>query len=124
MESPVHAGSAEAERFPIQQAKVGRPALRDETLRRDRLLDWLAAKIHHRVVLVVAEAGYGKTTLLADFSRRTRLRSTWYRLDEEDRDRSRSQLPRRGGTGARSGFAPTTAAMLRELGAGRSRSTR
>jgi len=29
---------------------------------------------------------YGKTTLLADFSQRTRLRTLWYRLDDEDRD--------------------------------------
>src|SRR4029078_7638284 len=53
--------------YPIQPAKVQRPPLRDETLARDRLLDWLAAKIHHRVILVLADAGYGKTTLLADF---------------------------------------------------------
>ena len=72
--------------FPIQAAKVQAPVLRDETLARDRLLDWLDAKIHHRLVLVIAEAGYGKTTLLADFTRRTRLRTIWYRLDETDRD--------------------------------------
>jgi ATP/maltotriose-dependent transcriptional regulator MalT/DNA-binding SARP family transcriptional activator len=72
--------------FPVQLSKVQRPVLRDETLARDRLLDWLSAKIHHRLVLVTAEAGYGKTTLLADFSRRTRLRVLWYRLDESDRD--------------------------------------
>jgi DNA-binding SARP family transcriptional activator len=72
--------------FPVQLSKVQAPPLREETLARDRLLDWLSAKIHDRVVLVTAEAGYGKTTLLADFSRRTRLRSFWYRLDRGDRD--------------------------------------
>src|SRR4051812_13240501 len=51
--------------FPVQLSKVQAPPLRDETLARERLLDWLAAKIHDRVVLVIAEAGYGKTTLLA-----------------------------------------------------------
>src|ERR671911_969947 len=40
--------------YPIQPAKVQRPPLRDETLARDRLLDWLAAKIHQRVILVLA----------------------------------------------------------------------
>ena len=73
-------------RYPIQLAKVQRPALRDETLARDRLLDWLAAKIHDRVILILADAGYGKTTLLADFARRTRLRTLWYRLEDDDRD--------------------------------------
>jgi DNA-binding SARP family transcriptional activator len=72
--------------FPIQVNKVQPPPLREQTLARDRLLDWLAAKIHDRVVLVIAEAGYGKTTLLADFARRTRLRTLWYRLDRGDRD--------------------------------------
>ncbi|MEX2010794.1 MAG: AAA family ATPase, partial [Chloroflexota bacterium] len=71
--------------YPVQPTKVQRPPLREETLARNRLLDWLDVKIHHRVVYVTAEAGYGKTTLLADFSRRTRLRTLWYRLDAEDR---------------------------------------
>ena len=48
----------------------GAAAARD-ILARDRLLDWLSVKVHNRVVLLTAEAGYGKTTLLADFARRT-----------------------------------------------------
>ena len=72
--------------FPVQAAKVQPPPLRDDILARDRLLDWLHAKIHQRLVLVLAEAGYGKTTLLADFAARTRLRTLWYRLDDDDRD--------------------------------------
>src|SRR5438034_10940813 len=67
--------------FPIQTTKVQRPPLRAETLRRDRLLEWLTVKIHHRIVFVTADAGYGKTTLLADFARRSRLPTLWYRLD-------------------------------------------
>jgi LuxR family maltose regulon positive regulatory protein len=72
--------------YPVQISKVQAPPLREETLARDRLLDWLAVKIHRRAVLLTAEAGYGKTTLLADFSRRTRLRVLWFRLDRGDRD--------------------------------------
>ena len=72
--------------YPIQISKVQAPPLRDETLARERLLEWLSVKVHRRVVLLTAEAGYGKTTLLADFSRRTRLRVFWYRLDRGDRD--------------------------------------
>jgi DNA-binding SARP family transcriptional activator len=70
----------------INASKVQRPPLRDQTLARPRLLDWLGSKVHHRVVFIVAEAGYGKTTLLADFSGRTRLRTLWYRLDPADRE--------------------------------------
>jgi LuxR family maltose regulon positive regulatory protein len=72
--------------YPVQLSKVQAPPLRDDTLARDRLLDWLSVKVHSRVVLLVAEAGYGKTTLLADFSRRTRTRVLWFRLDRGDRD--------------------------------------
>lgn len=72
--------------YPVQVSKVQAPPLREETLARDRLLDWLTVKIHRRAVLLTAEAGYGKTTLLADFTRRTRLRVLWFRLDRGDRD--------------------------------------
>src|SRR6476661_6378882 len=51
--------------YPIQPGKIQAPALRDETLARMRLLDWLDVKIHSRVVFVIADAGYGKTTFLA-----------------------------------------------------------
>ena len=109
--------SDEGSGYPIQLAKVQRPALRDETLERPRLLDWLRAKIHGRVVLLLADAGYGKTTLLADFSRRTRMRTLWYRLDPDDRDwitvlhhlvaAAREHDPE---------FAPATAACLADVG--------
>jgi LuxR family maltose regulon positive regulatory protein len=105
--------------FPIQESKVQRPPLRDATLRRDRLLDWLHAKIHHRVVFVTAEAGYGKTTLLSDFARRTRLRTLWYRLDDEDRDWiSLLNYLVAAGRQVEPAFAPGTQAMLREIGTG------
>ena len=105
--------------YPIQLAKVQSPSLRDQTLARDRLLDWLAAKVHQRVVLVIADAGYGKTTLLADFSRRTRLRTLWYRLDDDDRDwiSFMSHLVA-AGREHDPGFAPTSAAMLGDLAMG------
>ena len=57
--------------YPVQLSKVQAPPLRDETLARMRLLDWLDVKIHSRVVFVIADAGYGKTTLLADLTGRS-----------------------------------------------------
>jgi ATP/maltotriose-dependent transcriptional regulator MalT/DNA-binding SARP family transcriptional activator len=103
--------------YLIQPNKVQRPPLREETLARGRLLDWLNVQIHHRVVNVVAEAGYGKTTLLADFSRRTRLRTLWYRLDAEDRTwvAFLSHLIA-AGREHDPNFAPTTFGLLRETG--------
>ena len=102
--------------YPIQPGKIATPALRDETLARMRLLDWLDVKIHSRVVFVIADAGYGKTTLLADFSRRSRLRTIWYRLDEEDRDWV-GFLAHLVAAGREfdPAFAPRTASILRSL---------
>ncbi len=103
--------------FPIQLSKIQPPALRAETLERPRLLDWLRTHIHSKVVLVLADAGFGKTTLLADFSRRTRLRTLWYRLDEDDRDwvPFMYHLIAAGREAAMS-FAPNTIAVLADAG--------
>jgi ATP/maltotriose-dependent transcriptional regulator MalT/DNA-binding SARP family transcriptional activator len=105
--------------YPIKLGKVRRPPLHDETLARHRLLDWLEVKVHSRVVFVIAEAGYGKTTLLADFSRRTRLRTLWYRMDDEDRDwvSFMSHLVASGREHDPT-FATRTGAMLEDNGAG------
>jgi ATP/maltotriose-dependent transcriptional regulator MalT len=72
--------------FPLRPSKIQRPFLPDETLSRDRLFDWLDAHARHRLIYVTAEAGFGKTTLVADYLRRSKLRAFWYRLDEEDTD--------------------------------------
>jgi ATP/maltotriose-dependent transcriptional regulator MalT/DNA-binding SARP family transcriptional activator len=101
--------------FPIQPGKVQRPLLREETLARHRLLDWLDVKIHNRIIFVIAEAGYGKTTLLADFSRRTHLRTLWFRMDDEDRSWvSFLSYLVAAGREYEPDFAPRTAAMLQE----------
>ena len=105
--------------YPIQYAKVQPPVLREETLGRDRLLDWLHLKIHSRVILILADAGYGKTTLLADFARRTRLRTLWYRLDDDDLDWT-AILHHLVAAGREHdpGFASATLSMLGEIGIG------
>jgi ATP/maltotriose-dependent transcriptional regulator MalT/DNA-binding SARP family transcriptional activator len=72
--------------FPLRPGKIQRPLLPNDTLRRDRLLDWLTARADKRLLYVAAEAGFGKTTLVADFLRRSRIRTFWYRLDDDDTD--------------------------------------
>ena len=71
---------------PIIRSKIEPPPLRPTTLTRHRLLDRLPFNDPKRVTLIVAEPGFGKTTLLADFSSRYHGRCLWYRLDETDRD--------------------------------------
>jgi DNA-binding SARP family transcriptional activator len=72
--------------FPIHLGKVQRPLLPEDTLRRHRLFEWLGSRDDRRVTLLVAEAGFGKTTLIADYLRSSHLRAFWYRFDGEDTD--------------------------------------
>ena len=46
--------------------------MRADTLSRERLNGWLDRAATGRVALIVAEAGFGKTTLLADWARGAR----------------------------------------------------
>ena len=73
-------------RSPRRPAKIRCPHLPDQILHRERLLGWLRSRLDKRVILVLAEAGFGKTTLLADFARRSQIRTFWYRLDHDDTD--------------------------------------
>ena len=66
---------------PVVRTKIEPPPLRSSTLSRGRLIEALANAIARRVTLVTAEAGYGKTTLLTDFSSRPIARCLWYKLD-------------------------------------------
>ncbi len=116
-QSPVFGSTMQVHEYPVQDGKIQPPLLPEETLQRDRLLDWLHAKVRGRLVLILADAGYGKTTLLADWTRRTRVRALWYRLDEHDRDWPvfiRHIVA--AGREIDPGFAPQTEALLRELG--------
>ncbi|MEW6225827.1 MAG: BTAD domain-containing putative transcriptional regulator [Chloroflexota bacterium] len=72
--------------FPITGARIHRPLLRADTLSRERLNGWLDRAVTGRLALIIAEAGFGKTTLLADWSRHTERLTAWYRLEPDDRD--------------------------------------
>ncbi|MBV9211486.1 MAG: hypothetical protein JOZ52_12685, partial [Acidobacteria bacterium] len=63
-----------------------RPA--PELLSRPRLTERLLANLAHPVTLVAANAGSGKTTLVADFVRQHARQFVWYQLDHTDSDPS------------------------------------
>src|SRR3990172_3876866 len=67
-------------------SKVSLPPRRPAIVRRQRLIDLLAAGSERRVTLMSAPAGYGKTTLLLDFAQSAPVPVCWYSLDERDRD--------------------------------------
>ena len=57
-----------------------------ELLPRPRLTEKLKANINSPVTLAAADAGCGKTTLIADFIRQSSRQSVWYQLDHTDAD--------------------------------------
>lgn len=73
--------------LPILQSKLTLPQV-PHTLERKRLIDPLRAISHKKLALVIAGAGYGKTTLVAQTV--TQLQPStnviWYSLDHLDKD--------------------------------------
>ena len=70
----------------IRDPRFTVPEPQGEVLRRQRLLDFLYENIDHQLQLICAPAGYGKTTILADFARDTDLTVCWYSVDPLDSD--------------------------------------
>ena len=55
-------------------------------LHRERLVDAIHANVPRKLIAIAAPAGYGKTTLLADFIAHSELPICWVRLTESDKD--------------------------------------
>ena len=68
------------------RTKLLPPRPTPELLSRPRLTERLLANLAHPVTLVTANAGSGKTTLVADFLRTHKRRFVWYQLDHTDAD--------------------------------------
>src|SRR5262245_25051587 len=90
-----------------------RPA--PEILGRPRLLERMTANLTLPVTLVTANAGSGKTTLVADFLRRQEKPYVWYQLDHTDADPAVFLGYLAHGIQQRvAGFGETTLAYLRQ----------
>ncbi len=72
--------------FDFLQSKIRAPVVRSETVRRTGLVNRLRAATAVSVTTVVAPAGYGKTTLLAQWAERDSRRFAWVTLDARDND--------------------------------------
>ena len=59
-----------------------------ERVPRPHLTEWLEFQLDKRLILLSAPAGYGKTTLLADFLASSALPAAWIQLDAADSDPS------------------------------------
>jgi LuxR family maltose regulon positive regulatory protein len=81
-------GTARSPHLRIANAQPVRrsPRLHSAILPRDRLLRRLAQSAHVPFVLLVAPAGYGKTTLLAQWVQSEHRRTAWISLTDDDDD--------------------------------------
>jgi ATP/maltotriose-dependent transcriptional regulator MalT/two-component SAPR family response regulator len=76
-----------ASRDPLIRHAIAQPAFDERiSLHRERLVDAIHANIPRKLIAIAAPAGYGKTTLLADFGSNTDLTVCWARLTQADWD--------------------------------------
>jgi LuxR family transcriptional regulator, maltose regulon positive regulatory protein len=83
------ANEGATQRAPNDDLRAQRPALRPGLVSRRRLVARLAAARDVPVSLLVAPAGYGKTTVLAEWAERDKRPFAWVALDRDDADVSR-----------------------------------
>jgi LuxR family maltose regulon positive regulatory protein len=72
--------------FDLLASKLRHPTIRAGTVRRWSLIERLTRDSLHPIVSVVAPAGYGKTTLLAQWADRDGKAFAWVSVDEKDND--------------------------------------
>jgi LuxR family maltose regulon positive regulatory protein len=74
---------------PILKTKLYIPAVRPGRVTRTRLMTLLEESVAQELTLISAPAGYGKTTLLAEWATITRLPVAWFSIDTADNDPNR-----------------------------------
>ncbi len=70
----------------IVKTKLDTPRIKGKILRRERLLNMLRQNSDKKLILICADAGYGKTTLLAQFCQEIQGSYLFYDLDAQDSD--------------------------------------
>ncbi|MFQ5943177.1 MAG: BTAD domain-containing putative transcriptional regulator [Anaerolineales bacterium] len=76
-----------ASRDPLIRHAINPPAFDERNgIHRDRLVDAIHGNMPRKLIAIAAPAGYGKTTLLADFGASTDFTVCWMRLSEAEWD--------------------------------------
>src|SRR5918996_3952546 len=78
--------SAPSERDALLATKFVIPRVRPGALRRSRLTEALDGSVARDLVLIATPAGFGKTTLVADWARGSDAPVAWLSLDDDDND--------------------------------------
>jgi LuxR family maltose regulon positive regulatory protein len=75
--------------MPILATKLYIPSLRSKIVLRPRLIERLNEGLHHKLILISAPAGFGKTTLVSEWLAGCQRPVAWLSLDEGDNDPAR-----------------------------------
>ena len=77
------------ERDALLSTKIAIPRIRPDRLTRSRLIEALNDALDRELILVCSPAGFGKTTLLADWAAAANVPVAWLSLDPDDDDPAR-----------------------------------
>jgi ATP/maltotriose-dependent transcriptional regulator MalT len=75
--------------MPILTTKLYIPPLRSRIVLRPHLIERLNAGLHHKLTLISAPAGFGKTTLVSEWVASCGRPAAWLSLDERDNESTR-----------------------------------
>jgi LuxR family maltose regulon positive regulatory protein len=77
------------QQYPLLQTKLYIPPIRPDLVSRPRLIEQLNAGLHHKLTLISAPGGFGKTTLLSEWIAACGRPVAWLSLDKGDNDLAR-----------------------------------
>lgn len=75
--------------IPILATKIYIPSPPPKAVTRSRLLGQLDSGLHHKLIIISAPAGFGKSTLVSEWIASRKRPAAWLSLDENDNDTTR-----------------------------------